>query len=158
MNGTIRAIALWRQKFDELSPHDQFKNLALLYCGAPYEWGHEIPLGTDCSGLICGSLIFMGHEVRITADQILHNLTSDKESDTELIFFIKNHKATHCGIVLGNGAMIHASGKRGVVIEAIDEVITEYADSGHGFTTAFLDFEKVKQNEGLAYDIDSELH
>lgn len=156
MNGTIRAMSLWREKFEGLSKEEQFKNLALTYYGAPYEWGHEIALGTDCSGLICGPLILMGHEVRITADQLLKTCTS--QTFVENVFFMYNQekKAHHCGIILDKGACIHASGKRGVVIESIESVKNEYSTSM--MLKRSIDWAKVEASRGIVYDLDTDLH
>jgi cell wall-associated NlpC family hydrolase len=158
MNGTMRAMSLWREKFEGLKKEEQFKNLALLYYSAPYEWGHEIPLGTDCSGLICGPLILMGHEVRVTADQIMKNMTSAVVASSNLIFFVKDGKAGHCGIYIGSHAMIHASGERGVVIESTEIVEEEYRLKGYTSIYRELDFDKVEANRGIIYDLDTDLH
>jgi cell wall-associated NlpC family hydrolase len=157
MNGTMRAMSLWREKFEGLKKEEQFKNLALLYYSAPYEWGHEIPLGTDCSGLICGPLILMGHEIRITADQIRTMLCSP-HGTTDLIFFLRDDKATHVGIILDRGSVIHASGDRGVVIEDLGSLIKEYERKGETYEINSLDFTQVKKNIGLVYDLDTDLH
>lgn len=156
-SGTIRALSHWKEKYSKINKDNQFKNLAVLFLGAPYEWGHEHILGTDCSGLICGPLVYMGYQIRVTADQLMNSILSPK-GQTQLIFFVKDGKATHCGIGLGQGAMIHASGKRGVVIESTEAVFNEYKDTGHHAVVGYLDWEKIEENEGLVYDLDSELH
>ena len=133
MDKVIRALSLWREKYSTTCKEDQFKLYTLLFANAPYTWGAENILETDCSGLICGPLILMGHEIRITADQILMKLTKlhGTPKDVGLVFFMDGEdKATHCGILISPTVVMHASGTRGVVIESLESVVAEYVYKG----------------------------
>lgn len=87
------------------------------YVGTPYVWGGESMEegGMDCSGFVYNALKDAGYDVgRTTAQGYRSYGTSVSKSDMQpgdLIFFGKNNNdASHIGIYLGNGKMIHSSG------------------------------------------------
>lgn len=86
------------------------------YIGTPYVWGGESMAegGMDCSGFVYNALRDAGYNVGRTTAQGYRNYgTSVSKSDMlpgDLIFFGKNGNASHIGIYLGNGQMIHSSG------------------------------------------------
>ena len=92
-------------------------NAAQRYIGTPYVWGGESMSegGMDCSGFVYNALKDAGYDVGRTTAQGYRNYgTSVSKSDMQpgdLIFFGKNNNdASHIGIYLGNGQMIHSSG------------------------------------------------
>ena len=87
------------------------------YIGTPYVWGGESMSegGMDCSGFVYNALKDAGYKVgRTTAQGYRSYGTSVSKADMQpgdLIFFGKNNNdASHIGIYLGNGKMIHSSG------------------------------------------------
>ena len=86
------------------------------YIGTPYVWGGESASegGMDCSGFVYNALKDAGYNVdRTTAQGYRSYGTSVSKSDMkpgDLVFFGKNNNASHIGIYIGNGQMIHSSG------------------------------------------------
>lgn len=92
-------------------------NAAQKYIGTPYVWGGESMAegGMDCSGFVYNALKDAGYDVGRTTAQGYRNYgTSVSKADMQpgdLIFFGKNNNdASHIGIYIGNGQMIHSSG------------------------------------------------
>lgn len=85
------------------------------YIGTPYVWGGESISegGMDCSGFVYNALKDAGYKVgRTTAQGYRSYGTKINKADMQagdLVFFGKD-KASHIGIYLGNGKMIHSSG------------------------------------------------
>lgn len=91
-------------------------NEAMKYQGVPYVWGGYSPSGFDCSGFVsyainhCGAGWNIG---RLTAEGLRGVCTSVPSSQAQagdLIFFQGTYNtpgASHVGIYLGNGQMIH---------------------------------------------------
>jgi cell wall-associated NlpC family hydrolase len=105
------------------------------YLGTPYVWGGESleEGGMDCSGFVYNALKDAGYNVgRTTAQGYRSYGQSVGKADMlpgDLVFFGKDNAASHIGIYLGNGQMIHSSGGRkntrsnpgkGVTISNID--------------------------------------
>lgn len=91
-------------------------NAAKNYLGTPYVWGGESmdEGGMDCSGFVYNALKDSGYNVGRTTAQGYRSYGS-KVSKSEmqpgdLVFFGNSGKATHIGIYIGNGQMIHSSG------------------------------------------------
>ena len=86
------------------------------YIGTPYVWGGESMAegGMDCSGFVYNALKDAGYKVgRTTAQGYRGYGTAVSKSNMQagdLVFFGKNGNASHIGIYLGNGKMIHSSG------------------------------------------------
>lgn len=91
-------------------------NAAKNYIGTPYVWGGESMSegGMDCSGFVYNALKDAGYKVgRTTAQGYRSYGTSVSKSDMQpgdLVFFGKDGRASHIGIYIGNGQMIHSSG------------------------------------------------
>lgn len=90
---------------------------AYQYLGVPYVWGGYSPSGFDCSGFVsyvinnCGASWNVG---RLTAEglrDICSTVPASQAQPGDLIFFQGTYStsgASHVGIYLGNGQMIHA--------------------------------------------------
>lgn len=91
-------------------------NSAQKFIGTPYVWGGESMSegGMDCSGFVYNALKDAGYNVgRTTAQGYRSYGTSVSKSDMQpgdLVFFGSNGNASHIGIYIGNGQMIHSSG------------------------------------------------
>lgn len=86
------------------------------YIGTPYVWGGESMSegGMDCSGFVYNALKDAGYNIgRTTAQGYRSGGTQVNKADMQpgdLVFFGNNGNATHIGIYIGNGQMIHSSG------------------------------------------------
>lgn len=87
------------------------------YLGTPYVWGGESMEegGMDCSGFVYNALKDAGYKVgRTTAQGYRSQGTAVSKGEMQpgdLIFFGSNPKnASHIGIYIGNGQMIHSAG------------------------------------------------
>lgn len=91
-------------------------NAAEKYIGTPYVWGGESMAegGMDCSGFVYNALKDAGYKVGRTTAQGYrsYGTTVDKANmqPGDLVFFGNNNNASHIGIYIGNGQMIHSSG------------------------------------------------
>lgn len=99
------------------------RNWSYLFLNTPYLWGGRTFLGIDCSGFT--QLLFLLKGIQIPRDayqqadigEFVIFLNQSQEGD--LAFFVNDSdKITHVGILLGDGKIIHASGK--VRIDTID--------------------------------------
>ena len=86
------------------------------YIGTPYVWGGESRQegGMDCSGFVYNALKDAGYKIgRTTAQGYRGYGTTVNKTDMQpgdLVFFGKGNNASHIGIYIGNGQMIHSSG------------------------------------------------
>lgn len=86
------------------------------FLGTPYVWGGESMAegGMDCSGFVYSALKNAGYNVGRTTAQGYRNYGTQVDKNNlqagDLIFFGTADKATHIGIYIGNGQMIHSSG------------------------------------------------
>lgn len=86
------------------------------YIGTPYVWGGQSASdgGMDCSGFVYNALKDAGYNVGRTTAQGYRNLgTAVNKADMQagdLVFFGSGGNASHVGIYIGNGQMIHSSG------------------------------------------------
>lgn len=158
-----RALALFKESTSPLNLTDQFYKVALLFFGAKYKMGSENMLECDCSGLICGTLNLMGYKIRVTADEIMNKLTdrSDPDSDNPLLIGCKKDgKYKHIGIGMKAGeseVVYNSSYPTGAQFESINNFINRYKKRGYTITITELDWDKVKELDGVAYGLDKEL-
>ncbi|MFE7166892.1 NlpC/P60 family protein [Streptomyces sp. NPDC057616] len=77
--------------------------------GKPYEWGAEGPDTYDCSGLTSQAWADAGHAIPRTSQeqwkQLKHIDVKDMRPGDLVIYF---HDATHVGMYIGDGAIVHA--------------------------------------------------
>lgn len=91
-------------------------NAAKSYIGTPYVWGGESLSegGMDCSGFVYNALKDAGYNVGRTTAQGYRSsgtaVSKDEMQPGDLIFFGKDNNASHIGIYVGNGQMIHSAG------------------------------------------------
>jgi gamma-D-glutamyl-L-lysine dipeptidyl-peptidase len=111
-------------KRDEQRPSAELvKQLTASWLNAPYLWGGRTPLGVDCSGFVQIIFKLMGIDLpRDAWQQAQEGKTVKKIADSQagdLAFFDNNEDIVHVGILLGDGLIIHSSGK--VRIDGIDK-------------------------------------
>lgn len=108
------------------------------YIGTPYVWGGESMSegGMDCSGFVYNALKDAGYDVgRTTAQGYRSYGNTVSKSDLQpgdLIFYGKDGRASHIGIYIGDGKMIHSSG---------DDKNTK-ANPGKGVSVINVDYRK----------------
>lgn len=105
------------------------------YIGTPYVWGGESmdEGGMDCSGFVYNALKDAGYNVGRTTAQGYRGygsaVSKAEMQPGDLIFYGKDNDASHIGIYIGNGQMIHSSGGskntksnpgKGVTVSSVD--------------------------------------
>ena len=146
----FRFYSLLKEKIDDASETEKFKLYALGFATAPYRWGRESLDGTDCSGLISGVLMFMGYSIRTTADFFYKAMVDRSSVDgIKMVFFVdEKDDAKHVGFYISDDIIMHANGDRGVTFDYEDNLEQEYIDKGYKMFTRYLNFAKVKENDG----------
>ncbi|MFD0792207.1 C40 family peptidase [Mucilaginibacter litoreus] len=124
LKGTTSYIG--NQKFEiigEIGETGSLLNIAMSYINSPYLWGGRTHFGIDCSGFTQAVFKLKGLQLKRDAwQQAEMGTTVDsvlKCKAGDLAFFDNAEgRITHVGIILGNGQIIHASGK--VKIDKLD--------------------------------------
>lgn len=117
---------------DGLSLRGSIREVAMQYIGVPYVSGGTTPYGFDCSGFTQYVFRKLGIELeRTVAGQLQSGIVVDKEDLQcgDLIFFQNTtgwgHFASHIGIYIGNGQLIHA-GSRGIAVVYLEQAYYTY--------------------------------
>jgi len=90
---------------------------ARAYLGTPYEWGGLTERGIDCSGLVHMAYRRLARLVPRDAHEQEAAAEALGEGDLrpgDLVFFGSPERADHVGFWLGEGRILHATGRDGV--------------------------------------------
>ncbi|MFD7337897.1 NlpC/P60 family protein [Streptomyces violascens] len=82
---------------------------AMAQIGKPYGWGDVGPSSYDCSGLTSVAWAHAGHPIPRTSQaqwQGLHHVSLGSAQPGDLIIYF--HDATHVGMYIGGGQIVHA--------------------------------------------------
>lgn len=104
----------WKRGEQKADP-DLINKLTVAWLNVPYLWGGRTPLGVDCSGFVQVIYKLMGIDLPRDAWQQAQEGTPVKKLEDalpgDLAFFDNKEDIVHTGILLGDGKIIHASGK-----------------------------------------------
>jgi lipoprotein Spr len=112
---------------------DGSENLELLktvdeWMGAPYEWGGCSERGVDCSCLVQSIYaevygLNLNRTVRTLLRDRLKTVAPGELREGDLLFFDMKDQGdiSHVGIYLKNGAFVHASSSRGVMLNRLKQ-------------------------------------
>ncbi len=147
-NGTVRlphGVYKPNRSLNSLSK-TSIIDTAMGFLGAPYLWGGRTDVGIDCSGLI--QTVYLLHDRFIPCDswkqeeylsEPIEHLQQAQRGD--IVFFNPSgEKVSHVAFYLGDGAVLHASGKVKI------NTIADWADG---------DYAEEWYNERLAKSIHS---
>lgn len=102
------------EEYMALNPAAQsLLDTAAQYLGTPYVWGGTTPAGFDCSGFVQYVYAQNGISINRVADDQLHGTGTYISSMSDLqpgdlVFFGSGDYASHVGMYVGNGTMIHS--------------------------------------------------
>jgi hypothetical protein len=117
--------AVMQSKVELLTPAEQYRFWCTNLVGAPYRWGEEGPLGTDCSGVISFALWMMDYDVRTTADEFLRKVFLEHaggfdSTEAQAYFYVTTETRQHGPQIVEPGVAIHVAPVvgEGVVVNA----------------------------------------
>lgn len=117
----------WDYRKEYAVPADKVARVAAGYLGIKYRWAGMSRSGTDCSGLIC--MIYydvararLPHSSR-RQRQLGRVVSLQQAKSGDLVFFKGGVFGTvnHVGMYMGNKKFIHASTRRGVMYNSLDD-------------------------------------
>ena len=100
-------------------------NFALQFVGNPYVWGGtSLSTGADCSGFVQSIYANFGYSLpRVAEDQSQYGMQIPVESAEpgDLIFYARNGYVYHVSMYIGDGQVVHASGRKvGTIVSGIN--------------------------------------
>ncbi len=104
----------------------EFIKVIVPWLGSPYKYGGNSINGTDCSGFVSSIFSsFFKIELDRTSLLIFQNARKINKSEVkegDLVFFkTDGKKVSHVGITMTPNHFIHASSKKGVVVNSLNE-------------------------------------
>ncbi len=103
---------------------NQIVEEAETWIGTPYKYGGNSREGVDCSALVYQVYLKAGETLPRTSQQQFEyakQIDFVEKKPGDLLFFKNNSSISHVGIYVGDGYMIHASTKSGVIKQSIFE-------------------------------------
>jgi lipoprotein Spr len=94
--------------------------------GVPYKFGGKTKTGIDCSGFVSNLYTTVYNTpLQGTAESMFYQckaIAKDKLQEGDLVFFkIEHDNISHIGVYLQNNKFVHASTKKGIMIDDLDE-------------------------------------
>lgn len=136
--------AVMQEKIEQLSRPEQYRYWITNLIGAPYRWGQEGPLGTDCSGTIAFALWMMGYDIRTTATGLMTRIFTEPaesydEEKAQAVFYLTTVEQKHGDRVVPAGYAIHVTALvgHGIVVNAGDVVTISRQESIEGWFEAY---------------------
>lgn len=107
------------------------------WMGTPYKYGGNTPSGTDCSGFVNATYqtVFKKSIARSSGQLFTdaRRISENEAQEGDLIFFtIQGEKVSHVGMHVTGKYFIHASTKKGVVINSNEEPYYKQHFKGYG--------------------------
>lgn len=144
-----------------LALRGQIRDISLQYQGVPYVWGGSTPSGFDCSGFTQYVFRKAGYSITRTCLYQLADGIIVAREDLEcgdLVFFENTTPgkfASHVGIYIGNGQLIHA-GSKGITVVELDSYYFDYHYlCSRRVVLAELPQETLEPTTGITQDINS---
>lgn len=105
----------------------ELREYAASWLGTPHRMGGNSKSGVDCSGLTC--LLYrdvFGHQFASRSSADLYKecdpVSLQELQPGDLVFFkIRGNRIDHVGVYLDGGEFVHASVRKGVMINRLDE-------------------------------------
>ena len=111
--------------YESSSIGQQIATYAQKFVGYPYVYGGTSPSGFDCSGFVQYIYRQFGYSINRTATAQLSNgysVSYDNLRPGDLVFFGYGSSASHVGMYIGNGQIVHAqNSSTGVVITSLSD-------------------------------------
>jgi cell wall-associated NlpC family hydrolase len=108
-------------------------NVAEMWLGTPYIYGGNTRKGVDCSGFVKNVYSEIGVNLpRTSGEQFEYTSRINSPSIGDLVFFKKNNKINHVAIYIGDGKIIHAAIKKGVIVQSLPGTSLEKNFAGYG--------------------------
>ena len=94
--------------------------------GAPYKWGGGEKSGVDCSHLVCRVYKDVYNKkiagTTVDLEKMSNHVKESKLKQGDLVFFkIESEKISHVGVYIANNRFVHASVKKGVIINSLED-------------------------------------
>jgi len=160
----LRIAKLNFARLQVMTPAQKWRHWLLDLVDAPYVWGKENPLETDCSGTVCFALWMMGYNIRTTADRLYRAvftkplLTLGDLDILGAIFYLRDGAAKHVTPLVGQESLLDASGKDGlVIIKPARKVFEQRLADGYQVRWQQIDWEATKKlsaSGSEAWDVD----
>lgn len=106
--------------------HIEFIKAIVPWLGVPYKYGGASIIGTDCSGFV-SNIYSSFFKIKIErTSTLIHQkakkINKNEVKEGDLVFFkTDGKKVSHVGIAITQDYFIHASSKKGVVINSLSE-------------------------------------
>lgn len=124
--------------FDLDSRRERLAYCVRLLWGSSYVWGDEVIGSTDCSGSVSFALYLLGYDIRVTANEIYHNLCrpiSDRPEPGDLAFWFKpnSHEVQHVTVFSDHAMVMDADVGKGFIDTPVSQEIKNRPNQEHEF-------------------------